>query len=181
MEPGSDGAAPKVKPTPPPPAQRSFRLKSVEPVSYCEIQPKNEKNDPEGGKSLFLEVGAKEEIYTEEHEKLLGTDRIINNEEAVCSQASAGQPCGDPAHAFCAPLQPAFFIRPHCQDLSGSFSTLRSGKFSLFYDSCLESMGAKNISRGKQKCCSFPSLSLPAATLLLLLCLFLKGSDDFSH
>ncbi|CAO2186772.1 unnamed protein product [Urochloa humidicola] len=47
-----------------------------------------------------------------------GTDRIINNEEAVCSQAAADQPCGDPAHAFCAPLQPAFFIRPHCQHLS---------------------------------------------------------------
>ncbi|CAO2164729.1 unnamed protein product [Urochloa humidicola] len=73
MEPGSDEAAPKVKSTPPPPARRSFRLKSMEQVSYCEIQPKNEKNDPEGGKSLFLEVGAKEEIYTEEHEKLLGT------------------------------------------------------------------------------------------------------------
>ncbi|CAO2144468.1 unnamed protein product [Urochloa humidicola] len=73
VEPGSVGAAPKVKPTPPPPSRRSLRLKSVEPVSYCEIQPKKEKNDPEGGKTLFLEVGTKEEIYTEEHEKLLGT------------------------------------------------------------------------------------------------------------
>ncbi|CAN6363167.1 unnamed protein product, partial [Urochloa humidicola] len=32
---GSAGAAPKVKPTPPPPARRSLRLKSVGPVSYC--------------------------------------------------------------------------------------------------------------------------------------------------
>ncbi|CAN6357238.1 unnamed protein product [Urochloa humidicola] len=50
-----------------------LQLKSVEPVNYCEIQPSNEKIDPEGGKSLFLEVGTQEEIYTEEHEKLLGT------------------------------------------------------------------------------------------------------------
>lgn len=48
-------------------------MKSVEPVSYCEVQPKKEK-DAEGGRTeLLLEVGAKEEIYTEEHEKLLGT------------------------------------------------------------------------------------------------------------
>ncbi|CAL4987397.1 unnamed protein product [Urochloa decumbens] len=73
VEPGSVGAAPKTKPAPRPPARRSLRLKSVEPVSYCEIQPKKEKNDPEGGRTLFLEVGAKEEIYTEEHDKLLGT------------------------------------------------------------------------------------------------------------
>ncbi|CAL4992479.1 unnamed protein product [Urochloa decumbens] len=72
VEPGSVGAAPKTKPAPRPPARRSLRLKSVEPVSYCEVQPKKE-NDPEGGRTLFLEVGAKEEIYTEEHEKLLGT------------------------------------------------------------------------------------------------------------
>ncbi|CAN6363172.1 unnamed protein product [Urochloa humidicola] len=72
VEPGSAEATPKVKPAPRPPSRRSLRLKSVEPVSYCEIQPKKEK-DPEGGRTLFLEVGAKEEIYTEEHEKLLGT------------------------------------------------------------------------------------------------------------
>jgi hypothetical protein len=49
-----------------------FRLKSVEPVTYCEIELK-EKNAKGGRTELFLEVGAKEEIYTEEHEKLLGT------------------------------------------------------------------------------------------------------------
>ncbi|OEL32171.1 hypothetical protein BAE44_0006812 [Dichanthelium oligosanthes] len=72
VEPGSIGAAPKVKPAPRAPSRRSLRLKSVEPVSYCEIQPKEEK-DTEGGRALLLEEGAKEEIYTEEHEKLLGT------------------------------------------------------------------------------------------------------------
>ncbi|KAF8676352.1 hypothetical protein HU200_047053 [Digitaria exilis] len=71
LEPGSVPEA-KVKPAPPPPSRRSARLKSVEPVSYCEIQPKKEK-DHEGGRTELLEVGAKEEIYTEEHEKLLGT------------------------------------------------------------------------------------------------------------
>lgn len=51
-----------------------FRLKSVEPVSYCEIRPKKEK-DSEGDRTevIVLDQGAKEEIYTEEHEKLLGT------------------------------------------------------------------------------------------------------------
>jgi cell division cycle-associated protein 7 len=49
-----------------------FRLKDVEPVTYCEIEPKKEKRS-EGGKTVLMEVGAKEEIYTEEHDKLLGT------------------------------------------------------------------------------------------------------------
>nr|CAB3490072.1 unnamed protein product [Digitaria exilis] len=71
LEPGSVPEA-KVKPAPPAPSRRSARLKSVDPVSYCEIQPKKEK-DHDGGRTEFLEVGAKEEIYTEEHEKLLGT------------------------------------------------------------------------------------------------------------
>jgi cell division cycle-associated protein 7 len=44
----------------------------VEPVTYREIEPKKEKRS-EGGKTVLMEVGAKEEIYTEEHDKLLGT------------------------------------------------------------------------------------------------------------
>ncbi|XP_039777293.1 cell division cycle-associated protein 7-like isoform X2 [Panicum virgatum] len=68
VEPGSPGAPPPK----PKLARRSLRLKNVEPVSYCEIQPKKER-DPQGVRTELLEEGAKEEIYTEEHEKLLGT------------------------------------------------------------------------------------------------------------
>lgn len=49
-----------------------FRLKAVEPVSYCEIQPKKEKHS-EDPKTEIIGEGAKQEIYTDEHEKLLGT------------------------------------------------------------------------------------------------------------
>ena len=49
-----------------------LRLKDVEPVSYCETEPKKEKHS-EDGKTAVIEIGAKEEIYTEEHDKLLGT------------------------------------------------------------------------------------------------------------
>uniref|UniRef100_A0A0D9XTA3 Zinc-finger domain-containing protein n=1 Tax=Leersia perrieri TaxID=77586 RepID=A0A0D9XTA3_9ORYZ len=62
----------RSKPASPSPARRSLRLKSIEPVSYCETQAKKGK-DVEGGSSVLIEVGSKEEIYTEEHEKLLGT------------------------------------------------------------------------------------------------------------
>ncbi|XP_062196921.1 uncharacterized protein LOC133899903 [Phragmites australis] len=71
VEPGSVGVD-RVKPASPSPARRSLRLKSMEPVSYSEIRTTKEK-DSEGGKSAFIEEGAKEEVYTEEHEKLLGT------------------------------------------------------------------------------------------------------------
>ncbi|XP_062183410.1 uncharacterized protein LOC133887463 [Phragmites australis] len=71
VEPGSVGA-PRAKPVSPSPARRSLRLKSLEPVSYSEIRTQKEK-DSEGAKSAFMEEGSKEEVYTEEHEKLLGT------------------------------------------------------------------------------------------------------------
>ncbi|WVZ51063.1 hypothetical protein U9M48_002249 [Paspalum notatum var. saurae] len=71
VEPGC-GAAARAKPAPRAPSRRSLRLKSVEPVSYCEIKPKKEKRS-EGDETELIEEGAKEEIYTEEHEKLLGT------------------------------------------------------------------------------------------------------------
>lgn len=47
-------------------------MKSLDPVSYAEIRTKKEK-DIEGGSSDLIEEGSKEEVYTEEHEKLLGT------------------------------------------------------------------------------------------------------------
>nr|ACL54473.1 unknown [Zea mays] len=71
VEPGSAGGA-RVKPASPAPSRRPLRLKDVEPVTYREIEPKKEKRS-EGGKTVLMEVGAKEEIYTEEHDKLLGT------------------------------------------------------------------------------------------------------------
>ncbi|EMS52066.1 hypothetical protein TRIUR3_08266 [Triticum urartu] len=54
------------------PARRSLRLKSVEPVRYVEICEKREKG-LDGGRHFSIEEGCKEEVYTEEHEKLLGT------------------------------------------------------------------------------------------------------------
>ncbi|KAG8090686.1 hypothetical protein GUJ93_ZPchr0011g28854 [Zizania palustris] len=68
---GSVGS-PRTKPAYPSPARRSLRLKSLDPVSYCEIRAKKVK-DVEGGSSDLIKVGPKEEIYMEEHEKLLGT------------------------------------------------------------------------------------------------------------
>uniref|UniRef100_A0ACD5X0M4 Uncharacterized protein n=1 Tax=Avena sativa TaxID=4498 RepID=A0ACD5X0M4_AVESA len=70
--PGSPGGAPRMKPAAPLPVRRSLRLTSAEPVSYAEITTKKEK-DLERGSSFSIEHGCKEEVYTEEHEKLLGT------------------------------------------------------------------------------------------------------------
>ncbi|KAL6842850.1 hypothetical protein ACP4OV_027163 [Aristida adscensionis] len=72
VEPGS-AAAPRVRPASPSPARRSPRLRNQEPVSYSELPTKRAKEESEGGKSEFIEVGSKEEVYTEEHDKLLGT------------------------------------------------------------------------------------------------------------
>ncbi|VAH73867.1 unnamed protein product [Triticum turgidum subsp. durum] len=71
--PGSpDAAAPRIRTASPVPARRSLRLKSVEPVRYVEICEKKEKG-LDGGRPFSIEEGCKEEVYTEEHEKLLGT------------------------------------------------------------------------------------------------------------
>jgi cell division cycle-associated protein 7 len=50
-------------------------LKNAEPVSYSELHTKTEKGS-KVVKSGFIEEGAKEEVYTEDHEKLLGTCQI---------------------------------------------------------------------------------------------------------
>ncbi|KAF7035521.1 hypothetical protein CFC21_046386 [Triticum aestivum] len=71
--PGSPAAAaPRIRTASPMPARRSLRLKSVEPVRYVEICEKKEKG-LDGGRPFSIEEGCKEEVYTEEHEKLLGT------------------------------------------------------------------------------------------------------------
>ncbi|EEC68379.1 hypothetical protein EE612_056212 [Oryza sativa] len=72
VTPGSVGVGRMIKPASPSPARRSLRLKNVEPVSYCEIRTKKDKDDNEGGNSVLIEAGSKEEVYTEEDEKLLG-------------------------------------------------------------------------------------------------------------
>lgn len=52
-----------------------FRLQNITPVSYAEIDAKKDKNIVKN-RSLLLEQGAAEEVYTEEHEKLLGTCEV---------------------------------------------------------------------------------------------------------
>eukprot|EP01018_Ginkgo_biloba_P001363 Gb_14071 [translate_table: standard] len=74
----SQGARPP-RPTPdrklvsiPTPSRRSTRLQNATPVSYVELPPKwNEKSDVKSSRSYS--EGSKPEIYTEEHEKLLGS------------------------------------------------------------------------------------------------------------
>ncbi|KAL3616468.1 hypothetical protein CASFOL_039858 [Castilleja foliolosa] len=54
------------------PVRRSSRLQSSTPVSYCEVEVvknKNSLNDDD----FRREVGSKPEVYTDEHEKLLGS------------------------------------------------------------------------------------------------------------
>ncbi|GLU02979.1 hypothetical protein SLE2022_202040 [Rubroshorea leprosula] len=52
------------------PPRRSSRLKTLPSVSYEEVRP--ERNMPSGNYDICIKVGTEPEIYTEEHEKLLG-------------------------------------------------------------------------------------------------------------
>ncbi|KAJ8567218.1 hypothetical protein K7X08_019426 [Anisodus acutangulus] len=54
------------------PARRSSRLQNSTPVSYSEVDLSKIDKSLEGGHNLLREEGSKPEIYTEEHEKLLG-------------------------------------------------------------------------------------------------------------
>ncbi|CAA0832763.1 Zinc-finger domain of monoamine-oxidase A repressor R1 [Striga hermonthica] len=54
------------------PIRRSSRLHNSTPVSYCEVRV-TEKEKPLHSKDFLREEGSKPELYTEEHEKLLGT------------------------------------------------------------------------------------------------------------
>nr|XP_010908442.1 cell division cycle-associated 7-like protein [Elaeis guineensis] len=54
------------------PPRRSSRLQNVTPVSYAEIHKKKDENLVKN-RSVLPEKGANEEVYTDEHEKLLGT------------------------------------------------------------------------------------------------------------
>ncbi|XP_045815401.1 cell division cycle-associated protein 7 [Trifolium pratense] len=55
---------------PPAPSRRSSRLQNVAPISYSEVPVKKEKG--EKNTRVVIEEGSRPEIYTEEHEKLLG-------------------------------------------------------------------------------------------------------------
>ncbi|KAK9942241.1 hypothetical protein M0R45_007917 [Rubus argutus] len=53
------------------PPRRSSRLKTVAPVSYVEIRPKGKRESSWDGE-INIKEGSRPEIYTDEHEKLLG-------------------------------------------------------------------------------------------------------------
>ncbi|XP_015063848.1 uncharacterized protein LOC107009091 [Solanum pennellii] len=55
------------------PTRRSSRLQSATPVSYSEVHLSKIDDSLDGKHHLLREEGAKPEIYTEEHEKLLGS------------------------------------------------------------------------------------------------------------
>uniref|UniRef100_A0A1D1ZKM7 Cell division cycle-associated 7-like protein n=1 Tax=Anthurium amnicola TaxID=1678845 RepID=A0A1D1ZKM7_9ARAE len=54
------------------PPRRSTRLQNVTPVSYVELRVRRKDEDPRNAEISLVE-GPKEEVYTDEHEKLLGT------------------------------------------------------------------------------------------------------------
>ncbi|XP_055805424.1 uncharacterized protein LOC129874198 [Solanum dulcamara] len=58
---------------PPGPTRRSSRLQNATPISYSEVHVSKNDNSLDGEHHLLREEGSKPEIYTEEHEKLLGT------------------------------------------------------------------------------------------------------------
>ncbi|KAK9286364.1 hypothetical protein L1049_014758 [Liquidambar formosana] len=63
---------PKSPPLLPPsePPRRSSRLKNATPISYSEIR--NKKSETSKNDEIYIREGSKPEIYTEEHDKLLG-------------------------------------------------------------------------------------------------------------
>ncbi|PQM35980.1 cell division cycle-associated protein 7-like [Prunus yedoensis var. nudiflora] len=54
------------------PPRRSSRLKTLTPVSYAEISKPKGKRETSGSVNICIKEGSQPEIYTEEHEKLLG-------------------------------------------------------------------------------------------------------------
>ncbi|KAL0450277.1 UNVERIFIED_CONTAM: hypothetical protein Slati_1584100 [Sesamum latifolium] len=75
---GSHRKTPQVhSPLPPSgPVRRSSRLQNSTPVSYCEEVRVSKKDRSLNDDDLLREVGSKPEIYTEEHEKLLGSTEM---------------------------------------------------------------------------------------------------------
>ncbi|XP_027362661.1 cell division cycle-associated protein 7 [Abrus precatorius] len=62
---------PSLYPSAPAPLRRSSRLQNVTPVSYSEVLPPKKTEVLENGR-IVIEEGSKPELYTDEHEKLLG-------------------------------------------------------------------------------------------------------------
>ncbi|KAF5745658.1 hypothetical protein HS088_TW07G01250 [Tripterygium wilfordii] len=60
------------------PARRSSRLETIKPVNYAE-KPTQKKRESSGNAEIVLKEGSKPEIYTEEHEKLLGHSKTSWN------------------------------------------------------------------------------------------------------
>ncbi|KAE9613016.1 hypothetical protein Lal_00027489 [Lupinus albus] len=61
---------PKTPPSLPP--RRSSRLQNASPVSYCELPQKKDEHENLKNRKIVIEAGSKAEVYSEEHEKLLG-------------------------------------------------------------------------------------------------------------
>ncbi|XP_031479037.1 uncharacterized protein LOC116249870 [Nymphaea colorata] len=57
------------------PSRRSSRLQKISPVNYSEIHPPKEKKST--GERILIGEGLVPEVYTEEHEKLLGSCRNV--------------------------------------------------------------------------------------------------------
>lgn len=69
---GSPSASGKL-PSPAPPPRRSSRLQNVAPIQYSETQSGRDEKSMSDDRSDWVGDGFREEIYTEEHEKLLGS------------------------------------------------------------------------------------------------------------
>ncbi|XP_078151519.1 uncharacterized protein LOC144546827 isoform X3 [Carex rostrata] len=70
----TDGSKKKVDLlTPSLPSRRSSRLQKVAPVNYTEVHGKKSNDDLTESDVALIEEGRKEELYTEEHEKLIGS------------------------------------------------------------------------------------------------------------
>ncbi|XAR73941.1 hypothetical protein NMG60_11008079 [Bertholletia excelsa] len=58
------------------PPRRSSRLQNVTSISYCEVRSGKRDKSSETTHDLLREEGAKPEVYTDEHEKLLGNTKM---------------------------------------------------------------------------------------------------------
>uniref|UniRef100_A0A0E0D2Z4 Uncharacterized protein n=1 Tax=Oryza meridionalis TaxID=40149 RepID=A0A0E0D2Z4_9ORYZ len=99
---GSDRWKRKVSvtagPASPSPARRSLRLKSLDPVNYCEIRTRKGK-DVEGGSSVPIEVGSEEEVNAEDAAPVAkedqGDSEAIQDEDADHHQVNDNADDGD--------------------------------------------------------------------------------------
>nr|AAS01949.1 expressed protein [Oryza sativa Japonica Group]ABF97214.1 expressed protein [Oryza sativa Japonica Group] len=81
-------------PASPSPARRSLRLKSLDPVNYCEIRTRKGK-DVEGGSSVPIEVGSEEEVNAEDAAPVAKEDQ--GHSEAIQDEDADHHQVNDPA------------------------------------------------------------------------------------